>query len=70
MHEGSLRHSVFRGVPSSRLVHVISRATENAMCRELQGESQVMGAWLETSITGLHALVARIQACKALSQYA
>ncbi|CAM9285972.1 unnamed protein product, partial [Ectocarpus sp. 6 AP-2014] len=42
-----------------------ARATENAMCRELQGESQVMGAWLETSITGLHALVARIQACQA-----
>ncbi|CAN0509547.1 unnamed protein product, partial [Ectocarpus sp. 12 AP-2014] len=38
-----------------------ARATENAMFRELQGESQVMGAWLDTSITGLHALVARIQ---------
>lgn len=37
------------------------RATEQAMSRELKGESGVMETWLETSITGLHALVGRIQ---------
>lgn len=31
------------------------------MSREVKGESGVMQAWLETSITGLHALVGRIQ---------
>lgn len=31
------------------------------MAREAKGESGVMQAWLETSITGLHTLVGRIQ---------
>lgn len=39
----------------------VRRATEQAMSREMKGESGVLQAWLETSITGLHALVGRIQ---------
>lgn len=31
------------------------------MYRELKGEHGAMQTWLETSITGLHALVSRIQ---------
>lgn len=31
------------------------------MAREMKGESGAMQTWLETSITGLHALVGRIQ---------
>lgn len=31
------------------------------MSRQSKGEPGVMGAWLETSITGLRALVGRIQ---------
>ncbi|CAM9257500.1 unnamed protein product [Scytosiphon promiscuus] len=38
-----------------------ARATEQAMSRELEGESDAMRSWLGTSITGLHALVGRIQ---------
>lgn len=39
----------------------VPRATEQAMSRELKGESGAMQTWLETSITGLHAFVGRIQ---------
>eukprot|EP00903_Cladosiphon_okamuranus_P017642 g16249.t1 len=38
-----------------------TRATEQAMSRELTGESGAMQTWLDTSFTGLHALVGRIQ---------
>lgn len=43
------------------------RATEQAMSRESQGECGVVEAWLQTSITGLHALVGRIQVRTAAS---
>lgn len=50
--------------PCRVVVHCTSnfpRATEQAMSRQSKGESGVMGAWLETSVTGLRALVGRIQ---------
>lgn len=40
---------------------VVPRATEQAMSRELEGDSGAMETWLQTSIMGLHALVGRIQ---------
>lgn len=54
-----------RAIHSTRrlayLLYAVPRATEQAMARELKGESGAMQTWLDTSLSGLHALVGRIQ---------